>query len=61
MEPLDNQVKGGGSDDIEIPINSGSIPHFVRRSIKIGQTDIFWHPDAPTLQKSADRKLVNEQ
>ena len=61
MESLDYQVKGGGPDGIEIPVNTGSIPHFVGRPVQICQTDIFRHADTSSLQKLTHRKFVNEK
>jgi len=61
MESLDYQVKGGGPDGIEIPVNTGSIPHFVGRPVQIRQTDIFRHAETSSLQKLTHRKFVNEK
>lgn len=36
VKSLDNQVKGRRPDDIEIPVNTGGAPHFVRSSIHLG-------------------------
>ena len=52
VESLDHQIKGRGSDDIEISIDASSAPHFVRRSVKISETDIVRHANAPSSRSS---------
>ena len=61
MKTLNDQIEGRSSNDIEIPIDACRTPHFVRRSVKISESDFFWNTNPPTLQEPAHGKFVNEQ
>lgn len=61
VETLDDQIKGRRSYDIEIPVDARRTPHFVRRSVKISETDFLWNTNPPSLQEPAHGKLINEQ
>ena len=50
VEALDDQIKGRRSYDIEISVDARRTPHFVRRSVKISETDFLWNTNPPSLQ-----------
>jgi hypothetical protein len=61
VESLDHQIKGRRPDDIQIPVDAGGTPHFIRRSVQISETNVFRHANPASLQELADGKLVNQE
>jgi hypothetical protein len=61
VESLDHQVKGRRPYDIQVPVDAGSTPHFVRRSVQISEPNVFRHANPASLQELADWKFVNQE